>query len=130
MKRWFALPLLLTLAAAKPVETPAQVVERQLVAYNAHDADAFAATYAADAEVFKSSADGAVLRGREAIHASYAALFRARPTIVAEVSGRLTAGDFVTDHETIRGTEMRAIVVYQVKAGLIRRVWLFAPPNP
>lgn len=109
-------------------ETPAQVVERQLIAYNAHDPDAFAATYAEDAEIFKSGAVAPVLVGRPAIRASYAGLFRNKPDVRVDVSGRLIAGHFVSDNETVRGTAMQALVVYEVKDGLIRRAWLYSSP--
>lgn len=109
-------------------ESPAQVVERQLIAYNAHDPDAFAATYAEDAEIFKSGAAVPVLVGRAAIRASYAGLFRSKPDVRVDVSGRLIAGHFVSDHETVRGTAIKALVVYEVKDGFIRRAWLYSSP--
>lgn len=123
--------LLLTGAAPSPSPSPSpmEVVERQLSAYNAQDADAFALTYADDAQIYKSGNANAVLVGRNAIRASYAKLFAARPGLRVEVSGRLAAGDFVSDHETISGSETRAIVVYEVREGLIRRAWLFAPSS-
>lgn len=128
MKHPMLLPLLaLGIAAAPP--SPIDVVERQLAAYNAHDADAFAATYADDAQVFKASDTAPVLQGRAAIRARYAALFASRPDVRAEVSARMVAGNFVSDHETIVGTSARAIVVYDIKDGLIRRAWLFGPPS-
>lgn len=109
-------------------DTPAQAVERQLIAYNAHDADAFAATYADDAEIFKSGATVPVLVGRAAIRSSYADLFRSKPDLKVDVSGRLIAGNFVSDHETVRGTNIQALVVYEVRGGLIRRAWLYSSP--
>ena len=121
--------ILLLLSANTMPMSPTDVVERQLRAYNAHDADAFAATYAADAQIYKAGSAGAVLGGRDAIRASYAKLFAARPGVRAEVSGRLVAGDFVSDHETIAGSNLRAIVVYEVHDGLIRRAWLFGPSS-
>lgn len=130
MIRLALMPLLAVLSAAAPVPpSPAETVERQVAAYNAHDADAFAATYAEDAQVFKASGPEPVLQGRAAIRARYAALFASRPDLRVEVSARLVAGSFVSDHEAIVGTPVRAIVVYDVRSGLIRRAWLFGTPT-
>lgn len=127
MKAIQAVMLLMLGAAAEPRSAPA-TVEAQVVAYNRHDADAFAVTYAEDAQVYRAGEPVPLLAGRAAIRARYAALFRTRPDITVDVSARLTAGDYVSDHETIRGTAARAIVVYEVRDGLIRRAWLFGPP--
>ena len=128
MKPLAALPLLLLTAAGHPSASPAETIERQLTAYNAHDPDAFAATYAEDAQIFKAGGAVPVMQGRAAVRARYAALFKARPDIRAEVSGRLIAGDFVSDHESIVGSAVKAIVVYEVREGVIRRAWLFGSP--
>ncbi len=133
MKRSMGLPMLLLLLCAatdKPPASPADVVARQLTAYNAHDAEGFAATYAPDALIFKPAATAPVLKGREAIRKSYAALFATKADLHVDVSARLIAGNFISDHESVRGTMLQAIAVYDVRDGLIQRAWLFAPPAP
>ncbi|KAA2261946.1 hypothetical protein F0L68_14670 [Solihabitans fulvus] len=101
---------------------PETVVERQLAAYNSHDLDAFAATYAADVRVNRR--DGSHFLGRDALRQRYAeqfALGRCR----AEIVGRLTEGDWVVDHEIAHGLAddpLRVLVAYRVRDGLIDRV--------
>ncbi|MBG6135972.1 nuclear transport factor 2 family protein [Longispora fulva] len=98
------------------------VVERQLAAYNSHDLDAFAATYAPDVRVNRR--DGSQLLGRDGLREAYADQF-AQGRCRAEIVGRLTEGDWVVDHEIAHGitdTPIRVLVAYRVRDGLIDRV--------
>jgi uncharacterized protein (TIGR02246 family) len=62
--------------------------DRQLQAYNAHDADGFAASFAEDVVI--EDLDGAVLmRGRDEVHSRYAELFAAQPDRQAEIVSRM-----------------------------------------
>ncbi|MFE4517020.1 SgcJ/EcaC family oxidoreductase [Kitasatospora sp. NPDC056783] len=102
--------------------TPETVVEDQLAAYNSHDLDAFAATYAPDVLVNRLGGDR--LLGREAVREAYAGMF-AKGRCRAEIVGRLTEGDWVVDHEIahgIRDEPLRVLVAYRVRDGLIDRV--------
>jgi hypothetical protein len=101
---------------------PGAVVERQLAAYNAHDIDAFAATYAPDVVVRRR--DGGELRGRDALREQYTGQFAQR-RCRAEIVGRLTEGEWVVDHEVAHGLgdgPVRVLVAYRVRDGLIDRV--------
>ncbi|WP_329570643.1 nuclear transport factor 2 family protein [Kitasatospora sp. NBC_01266] len=101
---------------------PREVVEQQLTAYNSHDIDAFAATYAEDVVVTRPN--GSTLQGRQALHDSYAGLF-AKGRCRAEILGRLIEGDWVVDHELAHGVydePIRVLVAYRVREGLIDRV--------
>ncbi|MGF1427579.1 nuclear transport factor 2 family protein [Kitasatospora sp. LaBMicrA B282] len=101
---------------------PEHVVEAQLTAYNGHDLEAFAATYAPDVRINRR--DGSHLAGREALRAAYADMF-AKGRCRAEIVGRLTEGDWVVDHEIAHGIAddpVRVLVAYRVRDGLIDRV--------
>ncbi|MFD9793582.1 nuclear transport factor 2 family protein [Streptomyces sp. NPDC059070] len=104
------------------MSTPHQVVARQLAAYNSHDIEAFCATYAEDAVVHRR--DGSTLNGRKALRDTYAELF-AKGRCRAVVTGRLTQGDWVVDHEEAHGLSeepVRVLVAYRVRHGRIDRV--------
>lgn len=106
----------------QPVTTPETVVERQLAAYNSHDLEAFAATYAPDVCINRRSGDR--LLGRDAVREAYAEMF-AKGRCRAEIVGRLTEGDWVVDHEIAHGImddPLRVLVAYRVRDGLIDRV--------
>ncbi|WP_018353124.1 nuclear transport factor 2 family protein [Longispora albida] len=109
--------------AGSPVtQTPAEVVERQLAAYNAHDLEAFAGCYAEETRI--DYPDGSVIQGRDAVREAYAAQF-AEGRCRAEIAGRLTEGGWVVDHEVAHGLAeepVRLLVAYRVTDGLIDRV--------
>lgn len=114
-------------AAADPA-SPEAVVDRQLVAYNEGDIDAFVAAYAADAEIYRPLQGNAlVMRGHEEIRAGYGPRFATPPGVRAEIRKRIALGDLVTDHEHLPLKDQAAVATYEVRGGLIRRVWLFGP---
>jgi len=101
---------------------PRAVVEQQLAAYNSHDIDAFAATYAEDVVVQRR--DGSLLEGRRALRDHYTGPF-AEGRCRAEILGRLSESDWVVDHELAHGVAdepIRTLVAYRVREGLIDRV--------
>ena len=114
-------------SAARP--SAIDVVERELAAYNAQDANAFAATYADDATIIRR---GKVwLQGRKAIREAYADMFAKYPKCRARIAERKVEGRAVVDHEIItgRGPERPdpwdvGWVRNHVENGLIQRVEL------
>ena len=110
------------------------VIQAQLDAYNRHDAEAFAATYAAEAEIIELATGALIAKGTAAIRAVYAARFQANPGLHADVVARFVQGVFVIDQERITGAlaapggparpPFTAVVVYEVKEGRIARAWL------
>ena len=106
------------------------LAQRQLDAYNAHDVDAFAACYAEGVEVRRLPGGESVAEGREALRALYGDLFRRLPGRRAELLGRIACGAFVADLEKVTDgpgrPPRRALALYEVEGGLIRRAWF--PP--
>lgn len=102
---------------------PETVVQQQLDAYNAHDLDAFLATYADDAELH--AFHGALqTRGKEEMRKRYQLRF-SDSIVFGKVVQRIVMGDTVIDHERVRVTlpegpgVMEAVVIYQVRDGKI-----------
>jgi hypothetical protein len=106
---------------------PARAAERQLDAYNARDAGAFAECYHPEVEVFELPGLDATIRGREALRERYARLFERHPRQRCRVLHRIVHGRFVVDHEEVEGRggggTVRAVAIYEVEEGTIRRVW-------
>lgn len=106
--------------------------QRQLEAYNARDAQAFAAAYAPDVEIFDLPGAARTLSGRDDLRARYATLFAASPELHCRLLARMVHAPFVVDHEQVSGLRggapVFAVAIYQVEAGLIRRVWFLRPP--
>jgi len=110
--------------------TPHPVIQAQLEAYNHHDAEAFAATYAADAEIIELATGNLLAQGTAAIQAFYAARFEAHPQLHAEILQRVLQGPFVIDQERITGLDdarlpaRTAVVIYELREDRIARAWL------
>jgi len=103
----------------------ADIVQRQLEAYNAQDLDAFCATYAEECVI--ADLNGAVTQaGMAEIRARYAKTFADFSQNRAWVEHRMALGDVVIDHEkgerSPEGPFFEALVIYTVKDGRIARV--------
>ena len=114
---------------------PAQVVERQLVAYNARDLQMWAGTYAEDAQ--QVLADGTVLAtGRAEIEARMPARF-ADAALHATLLRRIEIGEAVIDYERVTRTgasgreSLEMCCVYVVRCGYIARAtFVFGIASP
>jgi hypothetical protein len=119
-------------AALSTLSPEAALVQRQLDAYNAHDLEAFIATYSPEIEIFDiSNASTAQMTGLEGMRAVYGEMFSTMPNLRCDLGNRIADGAFVVDREICAMGEPgdppeRAIAIYQVEDNLIRRVW-FAP---
>lgn len=111
----------------------ADVVQRQLNAYNARDLDAFVATYHPDVRLY-GFPDTLQLQGHEAMRRDYGRLFAATPDLHAYVPRRIATGDYVIDEEIVTGVPggatVRATAIYEVRDGLITRVWFIQADEP
>jgi hypothetical protein len=98
------------------------VIDRLLVALNAHDVDAFCACYAEDATI-ESGHDEVFVRGRDELRARYGQMFEQLPDVRVEALARTDAGEFVVQEEVVtgRGEPERHVAVYLVRDGLIAR---------
>jgi hypothetical protein len=115
-----------------PSESPVEVVQRQLEAYNARDLDRFAATYAEAITIYRLPALAPAIVGQAKLREVYAARF-ASANLHAEILNRIVLGNKVIDHERVRGireTPIEAVAAYEVEDGLIARVWFFYPGEP
>ena len=97
----------------------ADIVQRQLDAYNARDLAAFLACYSDDIVV--ASLNGEVTeRGKDALARRYAEIFRAFPHNRAVVKNRIALGRTVIDHEDVTrgpGLERFEILAVYTLAG-------------
>ena len=110
--------------------TPQEVVELQLEAYNAKDAEKFALTYAEDVHVLMMPNLLLAVRGREALRKHYSENVFTKTELRAEVVSRSIVGNKVTEHEVVHGLSekpMEFVVVYEVVANLIQAVWFYWP---
>ena len=112
---------------------PADVIQRQLDAFNAKDLAALLALYADDAELYEHPAT-LLAKGTATLRERFAARFR-EPNLHAALLHRIVAGDIVIDHERVTRTfpegpgTIELTMLYEVKAGRITRAWTIAGPK-
>jgi hypothetical protein len=120
-------------AATTPASDPEAIVQAQLEAYNAHDIDAFMATYADDAQLFEHPAK-LLAAGSAQLRERYAARFK-EPNLRAIVAKRIVMGNLVIDHERVTRTFpegpglVEAVAIYETQGGKIVKVWLILGPR-
>jgi hypothetical protein len=115
---------------------PAEVVDRQIDAYNARDLDRFLSFYADDAVLVKLPEGEVSAEGRAALSETYSQLFAQSPALRCRILERTVSGPYVVDLELVTGSRgrapVRAVAISEVREGLIRRVWFLpreAPPG-
>ena len=109
-------------AAAILNESPEQIVQRQVNAYNYHDATIFAEAYAADAVIARTGAPA--LKTRQEIDRVYRGVFANNPQLHVEILSRDVSGETVTDRERVSGfadgrAAVETTVRYRVRGGAI-----------
>ena len=108
---------------------PEDVVQRQLIAYNAKDLHTFVAQYAEDVREYRPPAIEPFLEGKAAFRAYYAEKRFVLEGLHAEVVQRMVVGNKVADHERIAGIRekvVEGIALYEVVGGLIGAVWFYS----
>ncbi len=109
---------------------PADIVIKQLDAYNARDIAAFAATYADDACLYRMPHSELILRGRQRIIDYYGGTAFQNTSLHADIVSRQVIGNKVVDHERVTGVRPEPVdvmAVYEVHEGLIQAVWFYDP---
>jgi hypothetical protein len=134
-----ALPLLFAAALhaqAPAVPAPAPpagimaVVQRQMDAYNAHDAQAYAACFAPGAQLIRHPGIPQ-LEGHDEIYRTFAKVFRDHKDAKMRVLYRAELGpSTVIEHQEVDGIEkspVPSLAIYSVRGGLIQAAWFVLP---
>ncbi|WP_280137587.1 nuclear transport factor 2 family protein [Aureimonas sp. AU40] len=99
----------------------------QLEAYNAKDIDGFMRWWADDCLYF-AFPDTLLAQGAEAIRERHVERFR-EPDLEGRLLHRLSVGNMVIDHETVRRTfpegvgEVDVVCIYEIENGRIAKAW-------
>jgi imidazolonepropionase-like amidohydrolase len=106
-------------------ESPVQIVQRQLNAYNDRNIDVFLKTYSDDAELY-SFPDSLTSRGKDAMRKRYASVFEKYPDLHCEIKTRIIQGNTIIDKEYITATGRKPLegtVIYKIKNAKISQVY-------
>ncbi|MEQ9592014.1 MAG: amidohydrolase family protein [Cyclobacteriaceae bacterium] len=104
--------------------TPEELVQRQVVAYNARDLEGFLSVYSKDVKLY-SFPDKLILEGMEQMRERYAERFGSSPNLYVEIANRDIMGEYIVDYEKVQGITdgiVEAMAIYHVKDGLIDEV--------
>ncbi|MHC4599737.1 MAG: nuclear transport factor 2 family protein [Planctomycetota bacterium] len=108
--------------------SPAEIVEKQVDAYNRGDVEGFTACYSDDVTVFDQTTGRVLASGMVELRRLYRNVIEKSPGLHCSVAGRLLLDRFVLDREILTGLpdghEIHAVAIYEVVEGRIRRVWM------
>jgi len=105
-------------------DSPEDLAQRQLNAYNLRNIDAFLEPYADDVEIY-TFPDKLQAKGKEAMRNMYTPMFENTPNLHCELVNRIVQGNNVIDHERVQfGNRMvEAIAIYHMEDGKIKKVY-------
>ena len=120
-------------AQSAPDTTALAVVRAYFAAYNVHDVDGVIRLLSADFTWLSLTGDSisVEVRGADAIRSSLVQYFQDFPSARSDIESATALGPWVTIRERARwlGTagprSQASISVYEVRAGLLRRVWYY-----
>lgn len=101
-------------------------VEKQLIAYNNRDIDAFVINFSENCTV-EDGAGKLIMQGREAMYDSYKKMFDASPELHCTIVNRTVLTEYVLDEEHVTGRmgnpqRGHVVAVYRVEGGEITHV--------
>lgn len=106
-------------------QTPEQVVQLQLEAYNEGNIDKFMSVFSDDIELWTLGEAQPWAKGKDAVTAVYAKLFENSPELHSEIITRTVIGNKVLDYERITGRNggdvLYLVMIYEVRDGKIFR---------
>ncbi len=105
-------------------DSPTDLAQRQLNAYNFRNIDAFLEPYAEDVEIY-SYPDKLLYKGKEIMRKEYSEMFDKIPNLHCELKERIVQGNIVIDKERVQfGNElMEAVAIYHIENDKIKRVY-------
>ncbi|MCG2462173.1 amidohydrolase family protein [Flavobacteriaceae bacterium F89] len=105
-------------------DSPTDLAQRQLNAYNFRSIDAFLEPYAEDVEVY-SFPNKLLYKGKETMRKQYSDMFENTPNLHCELKERIVQGNIVIDKERVRiGNKIiEAVALYHIENNKIKKVY-------
>ena len=100
-----------------------EIVDRQLVVYNAHDIDGYCALFANDATISDLVTGQMICSGLDEIRNVYTKRFADNPNLHCVVHQKMEGSSFAIDKETVSGLPtgpLHIMAIYEVREGLIQ----------
>lgn len=106
-------------------DSPIDLVERQLKAYNAKNIEEFLEPYAEDVELYEFP-DKMVSKGKDAMRKDYEGMFKNIANLHCDIVGRIVQGNIIIDKESISGmgkNKFEATAIYHIEKNKIKKVY-------
>ncbi|QDO95155.1 amidohydrolase family protein [Formosa sediminum] len=105
-------------------DSPADLAQRQLNAYNFRNIEAFLEPYAEDVEVY-TFPNTLKYKGKATMREIYGKLFKNVPNLHCELESRIIKGNVVIDKERVQfgNTIKEAIAIYHIENNKIKKVY-------
>ncbi|WP_299781613.1 amidohydrolase family protein [uncultured Formosa sp.] len=106
------------------IDTPSDLAQRQLNAYNFRNIEAFLEPYADDVEVY-TFPNTLKYTGKDTMRKIYGEMFKNTPNLHCELEGRIIKGNTVIDKERVQfGDKIKeAIAIYHIENNKIQKVY-------
>ena len=105
-------------------DSPEDLAQRQLNAYNLRNIEAFLEPYADDVEVYQYP-NTLQFKGKETMRNSYAQMFESVPNLHCELVDRIVQGNIVIDKERVLFGDkiVEAVAIYHIENNKIKKVF-------
>ncbi len=105
-------------------DTPADLAQRQLNAYNLRNIEAFLEPYAEDVEIYNYP-DQLQSKGKETMRTVYSKMFENTPNLHCELVDRIVQGNIVIDKERVLFGDriIEAVAIYHIENNKIKKVF-------
>lgn len=105
-------------------DSPSDLAQRQLNAYNFRNIDAFLEPYSEDVEVY-SYPEKLLYKGKETMRKQYSSMFENTPNLHCELKERIVQGNIVIDKERVQFGDriIEAVAIYHIENNKIKKVF-------
>lgn len=105
-------------------DSPEDLAQRQLNAYNLRNIEAFLEPYSEDVEVYMFP-NSLQYKGKETMRKQYAGMFQQVTNLHCELLGRIVQGNIVIDKERVQfgPQKVEAVAIYHIEGGKIKKVF-------
>lgn len=106
-------------------DSPLDLVERQLKAYNDRNIDAFIEPYSDDVELYQFP-EKLLTKGKDAMRKDYESMFKNISNLHCDIVGRIIQGNIIIDKESITGfgkNKFEATAIYHIEKNKIKKVY-------
>ena len=106
-------------------QSPVELANEQLEAYNNRDIEAFLLPYSDTVRVFDGNGE-LLYQGKEMMRSRYGAMFEQTPELNCNLLNRIAVNETVIEHEEVtfgEGRKVYAIVMYKISDKKIQEVY-------